>query len=81
MKGLCVVILHFGNYETMDTDILVAFRVTPQPGVLPEEVGAVVAVEFSTTTWTIVWTIGLTSLDRYPSWPQTLPGYHCEREA
>ena len=26
-------------YETKDTDILAAFRVTPQPGVPPEEAG------------------------------------------
>ncbi|CAI9294934.1 unnamed protein product [Lactuca saligna] len=36
------------KYETKDTDILAAFRVTPQPGVLPEEVGAAVAAESST---------------------------------
>ncbi|KAL0702016.1 hypothetical protein Bca4012_058138 [Brassica carinata] len=48
-----------------DTDILEAFRVTPQPGVPPEEAGAAVAAESSTGTWTTVWTDGLTSLDRY----------------
>ncbi|KAM0932004.1 putative ribulose-bisphosphate carboxylase [Dioscorea sansibarensis] len=48
-----------------DTDILAAFRVTPQPGVPPEEAGAAVAAESSTGTWTTVWTDGLTSLDRY----------------
>ncbi|KAL8540316.1 hypothetical protein ACS0TY_001789 [Phlomoides rotata] len=53
------------GYETKDTDILVVFRVTPQPGVLPEEAGAAVAAESSTGTWTTVWTDGLTSLDRY----------------
>ncbi|KAL1341101.1 hypothetical protein AAHE18_09G062200 [Arachis hypogaea] len=53
------------EYETKDTDILVAFRVTPQPGVPPEEAGAAVAAESSTGTWTTVWTDGLTSLDRY----------------
>ncbi|XP_019241962.1 PREDICTED: uncharacterized protein LOC109222001, partial [Nicotiana attenuata] len=47
------------------TDILAAFRVTPQPGVPPEEAGAAVAAESSTGTWTTVWTDGLTSLDRY----------------
>ena len=52
-------------YETKDTDILAAFRVTPQPGVPPEEAGAAVAAESSTGTWTTVWTDGLTSLDRY----------------
>ncbi|TYH63752.1 hypothetical protein ES332_D07G215600v1 [Gossypium tomentosum] len=53
------------EYEVKDTDILAAFRVTPQPRVLPEEVGAAVATESSTGTWTTVWTDGLTSLDRY----------------
>ncbi|XP_061360634.1 ribulose bisphosphate carboxylase large chain-like [Gastrolobium bilobum] len=47
------------------SDILAAFRVTPQPGVPPEEAGAAVAAESSTGTWTTVWTDGLTSLDRY----------------
>ncbi|KAH0445430.1 hypothetical protein IEQ34_025471 [Dendrobium chrysotoxum] len=53
------------DYETKDTYILAAFRVTPQPGVPPEEAGAAVAAESSTGTWTTVWTDGLTSLDRY----------------
>ncbi|CAI9265226.1 unnamed protein product [Lactuca saligna] len=53
------------EYETKDTDILAAFRVIPQPGVPPEEVGAVVAAESSTGTWRTVWTDGLTSLDHY----------------
>ncbi|KAH1047151.1 hypothetical protein J1N35_037935 [Gossypium stocksii] len=53
------------QYEVKDTDILAAFRVTPQPGVPPEEAGAAVAAESSTGTWTTVWTDGLTSLDRY----------------
>ncbi|CAK8532762.1 unnamed protein product [Lathyrus sativus] len=53
------------NYQTKDTDILAAFRVTPQPGVPPEEAGAAVAAESSIGTWTTVWTDGLTSLDRY----------------
>ncbi|GFP98457.1 ribulose-1,5-bisphosphate carboxylase/oxygenase large subunit, partial [Phtheirospermum japonicum] len=44
------------EYETKDTDILAAFRVTPQPGVPPEEAGAAVAAESSTGTWTTVWT-------------------------
>ncbi|KAE8720947.1 Ribulose bisphosphate carboxylase large chain [Hibiscus syriacus] len=48
-----------------DADILAAFRVSPQPRVLPEEVGVAVAAEFSTGTWTTVCTDGLTSLDRY----------------
>ncbi|KAF1876679.1 hypothetical protein Lal_00031487 [Lupinus albus] len=53
------------DYETKDTDILEAFRVTPQPRVPPEEAGTAVAAESSTGTWTIVWTDGLPSLDRY----------------
>jgi ribulose-bisphosphate carboxylase large chain len=53
------------DYETKETDILAAFRMTPQPGVPPEEAGAAVAAESSTGTWTTVWTDGLTSLDRY----------------
>ncbi|KAF2282280.1 hypothetical protein GH714_044028 [Hevea brasiliensis] len=53
------------EYQTKDTDILAAFRVTPQPRVPPEEARAAVAAESSTGTWTTVWTDGLTSLDRY----------------
>ncbi|KAF1885920.1 hypothetical protein Lal_00015415 [Lupinus albus] len=53
------------DYETKDTDILAAFRVTPQPRVPPEETGVAVVAESSTGTWTTVWTDGLTSLDRY----------------
>ncbi|XVF82528.1 hypothetical protein PTKIN_Ptkin16aG0056800 [Pterospermum kingtungense] len=33
------------EYEVKDTDILAAFRVTPQPGVLPEEAEAAVAAD------------------------------------
>ena len=42
------------EYETKDTDILAAFRVTPQPGVPPEEAGDTVAAdaESYTGTWT-----------------------------
>jgi ribulose 1,5-bisphosphate carboxylase large subunit (EC 4.1.1.39) len=36
------------DYTPKDTDILAAFRVTPQPGVPPEEAGAAVAAESST---------------------------------
>ncbi|CAN6482986.1 unnamed protein product [Victoria cruziana] len=50
------------DYETLATDILAAFRVTPQPGVPPEEARAAVAAESSTCTWTTVWTDGLTTL-------------------
>ncbi|KAE8661218.1 EPIDERMAL PATTERNING FACTOR-like protein 3-like [Hibiscus syriacus] len=51
------------DMKSKDTDILVAFRVTPQPGVPPEEAGAAVAAESTGTGQP--WTNGLTSLDRY----------------
>jgi len=53
------------DYVVKETDILAAFRMTPQAGVPIEEAGAAVAAESSTGTWTTVWTDGLTSLDRY----------------
>ncbi|HEY8921607.1 MAG TPA: RuBisCO large subunit C-terminal-like domain-containing protein, partial [Candidatus Limnocylindria bacterium] len=53
------------DYVPRDTDLLAAFRVTPQPGVPPEEAGAAVAAESSTGTWTTVWTDRLVDLDRY----------------
>ena len=53
------------DYEPKDTDVLALFRVTPQPGVEPEEAAAAVAGESSTATWTVVWTDRLTYLDRY----------------
>jgi ribulose-bisphosphate carboxylase large chain len=53
------------EYTPKETDILAAFRMTPQPGVPTEECGAAVAAESSTGTWTTVWTDGLTNLDRY----------------
>jgi ribulose-bisphosphate carboxylase large chain len=53
------------DYEPKDTDILCAFRVTPQPGVPPEEASAAVAGESSTATWTVVWTDRLTAHDTY----------------
>jgi ribulose-bisphosphate carboxylase large chain len=53
------------DYEPQDTDVLCAFRITPQPGVPPEEAGAAVAGESSTATWTVVWTDRLTSYDTY----------------
>lgn len=52
------------DYQVTETDILAAFRMTPQPGVPAEECGAAVAAESSTGTWTTVWTDGLTQLDR-----------------
>jgi len=53
------------EYQVTETDILAAFRMTPQPGVPAEECGAAVAAESSTGTWTTVWTDGLTQLDKY----------------
>ncbi|MEO7555051.1 MAG: form I ribulose bisphosphate carboxylase large subunit [Acidimicrobiales bacterium] len=53
------------DYEPKPTDILAAFRITPQPGVDPEEAGAAVAGESSTATWTVVWTDRLTDHERY----------------
>ena len=53
------------DYEPRDSDILVAFRLTPQPQVDPEEAGAAVAGESSTATWTVVWTDRLTAHDNY----------------
>jgi ribulose-bisphosphate carboxylase large chain len=53
------------DYEPKDTDILCAFRITPQKGVDPEEAGAAVAGESSTATWTVVWTDRLTAYDHY----------------
>src|ERR671914_1507378 len=53
------------DYEPEDSDILAAFRISPQPGVPPEEAAAAVAGESSTATWTVVWTDRLTSYDTY----------------
>ena len=53
------------DYQPKDSDILCAFRVTPQPGVPPEEAGAAVAGESSTATWTVVWTDRLTNYEQY----------------
>lgn len=53
------------DYEPTDTDVLAAFRLTPQPGVDPEEAAAAVAGESSTATWTVVWTDRLTDFSRY----------------
>ena len=53
------------KYQTKDTYILTTFRVTPQPGVSPEEAGAIVVVESSIGTWTTIWTDEITSLDHY----------------
>ena len=53
------------DYVPEDTDVLCAFRITPQPGVPPEEAGAAVAGESSTATWTVVWTDRLTDYSHY----------------
>src|ERR1700738_894957 len=53
------------DYEPEGTDVLAAFRITPQPGVDPEEAAAAVAGESSTATWTVVWTDRLTAYDNY----------------
>lgn len=53
------------EYEPKDTDVLCAFRVTPQEGVDPIEAAAAVAGESSTATWTVVWTDQLTAHEHY----------------
>ena len=53
------------DYVPKPTDVLAAFRITPQPGVPPEEAGAAVAGESSTATWTVVWTDRLTAHEHY----------------
>ncbi|GAC1500724.1 MAG: form I ribulose bisphosphate carboxylase large subunit [Vulcanimicrobiaceae bacterium] len=53
------------DYEPKSTDVLCAFRITPQAGVDPVEAAAAVAGESSTATWTIVWTDRLTAYEHY----------------
>src|ERR1041385_9222708 len=53
------------DYEPKPTDILAAFRITPQEGVDPVEAGAAVAGESSTATWTVVWTDRLSAYEHY----------------
>ncbi|HWC25038.1 MAG TPA: form I ribulose bisphosphate carboxylase large subunit [Solirubrobacteraceae bacterium] len=53
------------DYEPKETDILAAFRITPQEGVDPIEAAAAVAGESSTATWTVVWTDRLTPHSHY----------------
>ena len=53
------------DYVPKDSDVLAAFRITPQAGVDPIEAGAAVAGESSTATWTVVWTDRLTAYDHY----------------
>src|SRR6202020_2518175 len=53
------------DYVPKDTDVLCAFRITPQPGVDAIEAAAAVAGESSTATWTVVWTDRLTDHSHY----------------
>jgi ribulose-bisphosphate carboxylase large chain len=53
------------DYEPKDTDVLAAFRITPQEGVDAVEAAAAVAGESSTATWTVVWTDRLTPHEHY----------------
>src|SRR5262245_27283374 len=53
------------DYQPKDTDLIALFRITPQPGVEPEEAAAAVAGESSTATWTVVWTDRLTACELY----------------
>jgi ribulose-bisphosphate carboxylase large chain len=53
------------DYEPKPSDVLAAFRITPQDGVDPEEAAAAVAGESSTATWTVVWTDRLTDSEYY----------------
>jgi ribulose-bisphosphate carboxylase large chain len=53
------------DYQPKDSDVLCAFRVTPQPGVDAVEAAAAVAGESSTATWTVVWTDRLTAHEHY----------------
>jgi ribulose-bisphosphate carboxylase large chain len=53
------------DYEPRDTDVLCAFRITPQEGVDAIEAAAAVAGESSTATWTVVWTDRLTAYEHY----------------
>src|SRR3569623_1094893 len=53
------------DYKVKETDVVAMFRITPQPGVAPEEAAAAVAGESSTATWTVVWTDRLTACELY----------------
>ena len=57
-KGVVVEYKQMGywqpDYEPKETDTIALFRVTPQPGVEPEEAALAVAGESSTATWTVV---------------------------
>ncbi|RME08239.1 MAG: form I ribulose bisphosphate carboxylase large subunit [Anaerolineae bacterium] len=47
------------------TQVLAAFKITPRPGVAPEEAAAAVAAESSFATWTMVWSDHLVDPARY----------------
>ncbi len=53
------------GYTPKDTDIISAFRITPQKGVDPIVAGAAVAGESCTATWTVVWTDRPTAYENY----------------
>jgi ribulose-bisphosphate carboxylase large chain len=53
------------DYQPKDTDVLAAFRISPQPGVEAIEASAAVAGESSTATWSVVWTDRLTAHEAY----------------
>jgi ribulose-bisphosphate carboxylase large chain len=53
------------DYVPKETDILCAFRISPQEGVDAIEAAAAVAGESSTATWTVVWTDRLTDHKHY----------------
>ena len=55
------------DYKVLDTDLLAAFRVVPQPGVLKVSSGSAIADESSTGTWTTVW-IDTRVVDTFGSW-------------
>lgn len=53
------------DYQPKETDVIALFRITPQPGIDPEEAAAGVAGESSCATWTVVWTDRLTDCTLY----------------
>ncbi len=75
------------DYQPVDTDVVACFRITPQPGVEPDEAAAAVAGESSTATWTVVWTDRLTASEAYRAKayrvdpvPNTGPGTATEQQ-
>src|SRR5471030_3197147 len=75
------------DYVPKETDILCAFRITPQEGVDSIEAAAAVAGESSTATWTVVWTDRLTACELYRAKayrvdpvPNTGPGTQTEQQ-